>query len=167
MRVGDDVWLDARALGLHKWKSGSWECGPRVRLRARRRKRGRLLEMSRMQLREQYECARANGTGLRDNGGRRRGGIVILSRMASIYPRHASIEKPACLNVSVSPWARNVTSARIHSSFDGRSYLSCHEEKGFFVSHRDVENWSIELELFFNSKCRYVGIVFESLIRFA
>lgn len=107
MRVGDDVWLDARALGLHKWKSGSWECGPRVRLRARRRKRGRLLEMSRMQLREQYECARANGTGLRDNGGRRRGGIVILSRMASIYPRHASIEKPACLNVSVSPWARN------------------------------------------------------------
>lgn len=105
-RVGDDAlcWLDARF--LHKWKSGSRECGPRVRLRARRRKRGRLLEMSRMQLREQHGRARANGTGPRDNGGRRRGGIVILSRMASIYPRHASIEKPARLNVSVSPRPR-------------------------------------------------------------
>lgn len=169
MRVGDDVWLDARCTseraaresvgrecGCARAGAGAdiyskcqgCNCASAVRVRTRKRDRS-----------------------ARDNGGRRRGGIVILSRMASIYPRHASsIEKPACLNVPVSPRPRK----RLQRGFIvcwwtiNRIYRIV-SKKGFFFCHKSSRCWKLIDQVgafFFNSKCHQVWIAFESLIRF-
>lgn len=110
----------------------------------------------------EYECARANGTGLRDNGGRRRGQLLFCHAWlrfirATLFHRKTRAFKCFC----------QPTAAQCYKREDSQFIDRIDEERGFFfISHRDVENWSIKLELFFNSKCHQRFVAFESLIRF-